>query len=87
MARNLNAYLADTIQSARIELKLSRPNLAERAGTTTPTITAWEEGRGSRLEHLVAILTELGLELRVVRAGFQKDFEPTPRVTSATSGH
>jgi transcriptional regulator with XRE-family HTH domain len=62
-------YFAETITKARRRRGLSRPELAELAGTTTPTISSWEEGRGKRqIETLETILGELGLELRAVKA-------------------
>lgn len=63
------AYLATQISQARQRKKLSRPELAGLADTTLPTVIAWEEGRGSRLVHLEAILRELGLELVVRELG------------------
>ncbi len=64
--RSTTRRIATEIIQARQRAEFTRQRLAQLAGITTPTVTAWEECRGRTLRPLVAVLRELGLELRVV---------------------
>ena len=65
--------LASTVRARRKALRLTQTELAELAGTSARFVHTLEHGKGTvRLDKVLAVLSVLGLELRIepgARAG------------------
>lgn len=76
-ARNAARSLAARLKQLRIERDLTRAELAERSGISTPSIWAWETGRTvPRLGSLETLAKGLGVavsELQIGAAGIYED--------------
>ena len=84
--------LAARLKQLRIAKDLTRAELAERSGISTPSIWAWETGRTvPRLGSLETLAKGLGVtvsELQIGVGGASAEFPPvsTPAVTSGDGG-
>ena len=65
----LSDELGKKLREQRLSLKLSKSELAIRAGKVREVVSRLEDGQDSTISSLMAVLGALGLSLRLERVG------------------
>ena len=64
----MSQIIGKVLRKERKALKLTQQNLGELAGTGLNFVSQLERGKGTaRLDKVLAVLTVLGLELKIIR--------------------
>jgi transcriptional regulator with XRE-family HTH domain len=75
----LSDELGQQLREQRLSLKLSKSELAVRAGKVREVVSRLEDGQDSTVSSLMAILGALGLALRLERVGLPSATEVARR--------
>jgi transcriptional regulator with XRE-family HTH domain len=75
----LSDELGQQLREQRLSLKLSKSELAVRAGKVREVVSRLEDGQDSTVSSLMAVLGALGLALRLERVGLPSATEVARR--------
>jgi transcriptional regulator with XRE-family HTH domain len=75
----LSDELGQQLREQRLSLKLSKSELAVRAGKVREVVSRLEDGQDSTVSSLMAVLGALGLVLRLERVGLPSATEVARR--------
>jgi transcriptional regulator with XRE-family HTH domain len=75
----LSDELGQQLREQRLSLKLSKSELAVRAGKVREVVSRLEDGQDSTVSSLMAVLGALGLALRLERVGLPSATEVSRR--------